>query len=192
MSLSTLLVVLAITILPAVSSERVEEIKRNTSGIEDVDPLIAAVEAQRALKSEDPLERSIALEKALQSKHPRVRSIGFRYLVETQKRLVVVATATESALQGIKNTGDKDFLLGTLTLKINFEDYDNNTSRFKVRCEPWGQGEGMIGLDGLTITSYQNKLNLNSAVSGYIIGTATYRLSNTAIPVELPAKAALP
>ncbi len=192
MSLSTLLLVLASTVLPAVSSERSDEIKKNISGIEDADSLIAAVVAQRELKVEDPLERSVALEKSLQSKHPRVRSIGFRYLVETQKRLVVEATATESALKGIKKAGDKGSLLGALTLKFDFEDYDTNTSRFRVRCDPWGIGEGMIGMDGLTITINKNKLNLNSAISGYLIGTATYRLSNTRIPVELPAKAALP
>lgn len=173
-------------------AQRGADIKSTLAEIEGSDPITAAIAADKALKSKDPLLRSIALEKVLSSSDSRVRTIGLTYLVSTQKRIVVEATATESALRSVERDGDRQQLLGQLILVVEFSGFDPTTGRFKVSVDRLGQGEGAIGQDGLTIMIRQNKITLRQVLNRSLVGTVSYRLSNQLALVHTPATAALP
>lgn len=173
-------------------AQRGADIQHTLAEIESGPPIQAALAAERALRSNDPLLRSMALEKALSNDDSRVRSIGFTYLVSTLKRIVVEATATESALRSVGYEGDRKQLIDQLVLVVEFSDFDAATGRFKARVNRWGSCDGAIGQDGITITAHYNKLTLRQAVKRTLVGTASYRLSNQPGLINLPAAVALP
>ena len=174
------------------AADRSTDIRKCVAEIEGNDPITAALAVDQALRSNDPILRSIALEKALSHSDSRVRSLGFTYLVKTQKRIVVEAIATDSAISTISSQNDRRSLIDQLVLVVEFSEFNPSTSRFVARINRWGTGEGAVGQDGITITQNSNKITLRNAISGFLVGTASYRLNNTPGLIHLPAKAALP